>query len=88
MKVRSGDRARAVALAKVIVAELKARFQQLLDDRAASMINELENAVALTEADLEDSSGKLTILYSYYLNKHAFFPASVKFSIEYLFPRT
>lgn len=62
LKVKSEDRVRAVALAKVIVEELKARFQQLLDDRAASMINELENAVVLTEADLEDSSAKLTKL--------------------------
>jgi uncharacterized protein involved in exopolysaccharide biosynthesis len=62
LKVRSKDRARSVALTTVIVEELKSRFQQLLDDRAASIINELDKAVALAETDLADSSGRLTKL--------------------------
>ncbi len=62
LKVRSKDRSRAVALATVIVEDLKTRFQQLLDDRAASMINELEKPVALALADLEVSTGKLAEL--------------------------
>ena len=62
LKVRSHDRARSVALATMIVKELKARFQQLLDDRAASIIDELEKAVALAEADLENSADKLAEL--------------------------
>ena len=62
LKVRSKDRIRSVALATAIVGDLKTRFQQLLDDRAASMITELQKAVALAQADLDDSSGKLTEL--------------------------
>ena len=62
LKVRSNGRARSVALANVIVEDLKERFQQLLDDRAASVINELQKAVALAEADLDVSSGKLAEL--------------------------
>jgi uncharacterized protein involved in exopolysaccharide biosynthesis len=62
LKVRSQDRARAVALTTLIAEQLKARFQQLLDDRAASIINELDKGVALAETDLKDSSGRLTEL--------------------------
>lgn len=62
LKVRSHDRARSVNLATVIVKELKSRFQQLLDDRAASIIDELEKAVALAETDLEGSTVELTKL--------------------------
>ncbi len=62
LRVRSKDRARAVALATAIVEDLKTRFQQLLDDRAASVINELEKGVVLAEADLNESTGRLTEL--------------------------
>jgi succinoglycan biosynthesis transport protein ExoP len=62
LKVRSQDRARSVALTTLIAEQLKARFQQLLDDRAASIIHELDKAVALAESDLKDSSGRLTEL--------------------------
>jgi succinoglycan biosynthesis transport protein ExoP len=59
LKVRSQDRVRAVALATAIVGELKQRFQKLLDDRAASIIHELDKAVALAETDLKDATGRL-----------------------------
>lgn len=62
LKVRSHGRARSVALATAIVGELKSRFQRLLDDRAASIVGELKKAVALAEADLAVSTGKLTEL--------------------------
>ena len=62
LKVKSQDRTRAVALAAAVVDELKTRFQRLLDDRAASMIEELKKTVALAEADLENSTGKLAQL--------------------------
>jgi succinoglycan biosynthesis transport protein ExoP len=62
LKVRSQDQARALALSTAVVKQLKARFQQLLDERAGSVITELEKAVALAEADLDESTGKLTQL--------------------------
>jgi succinoglycan biosynthesis transport protein ExoP len=62
LKVRSQDRDRAIALAAVIVDELKHQFQQLLDDRAAGIISELEEAVALAEADLTESTQSLSEL--------------------------
>jgi len=62
LKVRDHSRARAGVLATAIADELKSRFQQLLDDRAASMIRELERTVAVAEDDLEESTGKLSEL--------------------------
>jgi len=62
VKVRSKDRARAVALATAMVDELTERFQKLLDDRAGSMIGELEKAVALAAADLKQSTRQLAEL--------------------------
>ncbi len=62
LKVHSRDRVRAGALATAIVNRLQARFQQLLDDRGASMIREVEKTVALAEADLEESVGTLAEL--------------------------
>ena len=59
LKVKDHNRGRAGVLATAIAGELKSRFQQLLDDRAASMIRELERTVAVAEADLEESTGKL-----------------------------
>jgi uncharacterized protein involved in exopolysaccharide biosynthesis len=59
LNVKDHDRDRAVALTTAIFDGLRARFQQLLDDRAASMIRELEKAVDLAGADLDESTGKL-----------------------------
>ena len=60
--VEDHQRDRAVALTAAIYDSLRARFQQLLDDRAASMIRELEKAVDLAAADVEQSTGKLAEL--------------------------
>ena len=62
LKVEEHDRDRAVALTTAIFDGLRARFQQLLDDRAASVIRELEKAVDLAAADLDQSTGKLSEL--------------------------
>jgi succinoglycan biosynthesis transport protein ExoP len=62
LKVEDHDRDRAVALTTAIFDGLRARFQQLLDDRAASMIRELQKAVDLAAVDLDESTGKLAEL--------------------------
>ena len=62
LKVEAHDRGRAIELATTIAEGLESRYQKLLDDRAASMIRELERTVALAEADLETSTGQLAKL--------------------------
>ncbi|NQT17664.1 MAG: hypothetical protein HQ582_33220 [Planctomycetes bacterium] len=62
LKVKAHDQDRAVELATTIGEGLKSRYQKLLDDRAASMICELERTVALAEADLDTSTGQLAEL--------------------------
>jgi uncharacterized protein involved in exopolysaccharide biosynthesis len=62
LEVQDHDRGRAAALATAIANGLTSRFQQLLDDRAGSMIRELERTVALAEADVEKSTTKLAEL--------------------------
>jgi succinoglycan biosynthesis transport protein ExoP len=62
LKVEAHDRGRAIELATVIAEGLKSRHQKLLDDRAASMIRELERTVALAETDLEASTEQLAKL--------------------------
>ena len=62
LKVEGRDRDRAVALTTAIFDGLRARFQQLLDDRAASMIRELEKSVDLAAAGLDESTAKLAEL--------------------------
>jgi uncharacterized protein involved in exopolysaccharide biosynthesis len=62
LKVRSQDQGRAMALTTAIAEQLKARFQQLLDERAASIINELDKTVALAETDLKDATQRLAKL--------------------------
>jgi len=62
LKGKAHDRARAIKLTTVIADGLKSRFQRLLDDRAASIIRELERTVALAETDLEASTEQLADL--------------------------
>lgn len=62
LNVKGESRDRAVELASVLTTGLSERFQQLLDDRAASVIGEVEKTVALAEADLDESSSQLAKL--------------------------
>lgn len=62
LKIRDRDRQRAVALASAICDQLQARFQQLLEDRAASTIDELERSVSLAEVDLKEVTSELAQL--------------------------
>jgi len=62
LKVKSDDRRRAVLLTTTLVERLKSRFQQLLDDRAASVINELDKAVVMAETNLKESTAELAKL--------------------------
>jgi len=57
--VRDCDRKRAVALSQAICDQLQARFQQLRDTKAQSMIAELVNTVELAKADLTESTERL-----------------------------
>ncbi|MEX0642216.1 MAG: hypothetical protein WD468_05920 [Pirellulales bacterium] len=59
LKVTAKDRSRARRLADAIVDQLQARFQRLLDDKAASMIAELQKTAELADADLDRSTKAL-----------------------------
>jgi hypothetical protein len=59
LKVRAASRGRSVVLASAIGRHVEARFQQLSDERAASMIAELRQTVALAEADLRAATERL-----------------------------
>ncbi len=54
------DRPRAIALSRAICDQLLARFQQLRDTKAQSMIDELVKTVELAKADLQASTERLT----------------------------
>ncbi len=60
LKAADEDRARAVRLNHAVCDRLLARFQQLRDAKAQSMIEELVNAVELAKADLAESTARLT----------------------------
>ncbi|HIQ21681.1 MAG TPA: hypothetical protein EYH34_10665 [Planctomycetes bacterium] len=57
--VRQPDRHRAMALATAIADQLQARFQELRNAKARSMIDELTNAVQLARQDLARSTARL-----------------------------
>ena len=59
LDVRDTDRERAVALNRAICDQLQARFQNVLDVKAQSMIVELDKTVRLAKADLNESTGRL-----------------------------
>ncbi|MBI3466086.1 MAG: hypothetical protein HY000_23980 [Planctomycetes bacterium] len=59
LKVRAPSRSRSVVLASAIGRHVEARFQRLGDERAASMIAELRETVALAEADLQAATQRL-----------------------------
>jgi uncharacterized protein involved in exopolysaccharide biosynthesis len=62
LQTRDHDRARAVALSKAICDQLLMRFQEIRDQRARSMTEELAKAVLLTKSDLETSTRRLSAL--------------------------
>jgi len=59
LTVRDGDRSRAVAVSQAICDQLQARFQQLRDAKARSMIAELVRTVELAKTDLGRSTARL-----------------------------
>jgi uncharacterized protein involved in exopolysaccharide biosynthesis len=62
LKVRDGNRARALVLADAICEQLQTRFQELRNAKAESMIDELAKAANLARTDLRDSTGRLNQL--------------------------
>lgn len=60
LHVGDHDRDRALALNLAICDRLQARFQELRDAKAQSMIEELVKTVDLARADLEESTRRLT----------------------------
>ncbi len=59
LKVRDRDPDRAKALNTAVCQQLQARFQEIRDAKAQSMIDELAKTVQLARADLEQSTGRL-----------------------------
>jgi len=64
VKAQAKDRQRAVALSAALSRNLQARFEELRNSRANSVIDELVKTVTLAEADLQDSTDTLTQLES------------------------
>ena len=60
LKLQNADRQRAVDLASAVCNQLQKRFEQLRKARAESIIGELQKTAALAEADLTESTRKLT----------------------------
>ncbi len=59
LSVLDTNRERAAALVAALIDELELRTQNLRDDRAKSMMAELENTVAMAEGDLRGRTEKL-----------------------------
>lgn len=59
LTVRSPNRDRALKLLTELCKQLEARFMEVRDERAQSMINELEKTVALAEEELEEATVQL-----------------------------
>ena len=55
LKIKNRDRDRAMALADALSDELLKRFQSLRNDKAGSMVRELETAVNIARRDLAES---------------------------------
>ncbi|MGD9636105.1 MAG: Wzz/FepE/Etk N-terminal domain-containing protein [Pirellulales bacterium] len=60
LSVVDTNRDRATALLSSLVDQLELRMQSLRDDRAQSMVLELENTVAMAEKDLDGRTAKLS----------------------------
>jgi uncharacterized protein involved in exopolysaccharide biosynthesis len=59
LKVQDHDRRRAIALATALCNQLEARYNQVRDGRAQSMVGELTKTVQLAQSDLESSTSRL-----------------------------
>ena len=59
LKVQDRDRRRAIALATTLCNQLEARYNQVRDGRAQSMVSELTKTVQLAQADLQASTARL-----------------------------
>jgi polysaccharide biosynthesis transport protein len=59
VRIRAGQRERAIALVEALVDSLQARYRRLLDERAASMIAELEKAATLADRELARATARL-----------------------------
>lgn len=62
LKVRDRDRTRVIALNRAICDRLLARFQELRDAKAKSMIDELVKTVHLAKADLDESTTRVAAI--------------------------
>jgi succinoglycan biosynthesis transport protein ExoP len=62
LKVRASDRARSVALASALCDQIEASLQQLRENKAAGLIAELANAMALAEADRQAATERLAAI--------------------------
>ncbi|MCC6126774.1 MAG: hypothetical protein IT426_17565 [Pirellulales bacterium] len=60
LAVRDRDRSRALALNEAICGQLQAKFRQLRDAKAQSMVAELTKTVSLAKADLDETTAQLT----------------------------
>ncbi|MCE5303940.1 MAG: hypothetical protein LLF97_12650 [Planctomycetaceae bacterium] len=60
LTVRSNDRARAVALNEAVCGRLQARFQELRNAKAESMIAELSKTIRLARTDLDTATASLS----------------------------
>lgn len=64
LTVRAGDPNRALELLQTLCRHLETRFMGVRDERAQSMIEELEKSVALAENDLEEATARLAAFES------------------------
>ena len=62
LKVKDRNRDRAVALAQAVCDQLEIRSKEIRDAKAKSMIDELSKGVALAQADLQESTSRLSTI--------------------------
>ena len=60
LTVRDHNRSRAIALDEAIYDRLQTRYQQLRNEKARSMVDELSKTASLAKADLAESTGRLS----------------------------
>ncbi|MGD0899177.1 MAG: hypothetical protein ABR915_15175 [Thermoguttaceae bacterium] len=62
LEVRDSDHDRAVRLNRAVCDQLQARFQEIRDAKAQSMIEELSKTVRLAKADLDETTSRLSAI--------------------------
>ncbi|MFV2067424.1 MAG: Wzz/FepE/Etk N-terminal domain-containing protein [Pirellulales bacterium] len=60
VKVRNHDRRRALSLVQHVCEQLNTRLQQLRDEKARSLMNELQRAETLAQGELDQATRQLT----------------------------